>query len=235
MAGFDLGGLLSSGIGIFGGGSPRVDPNAGGFMDALNTAHQQQVAAKTYADAAMDPSSAWFKNLSSLYEDTNRANLITGLNAFFNQRQQRAARGIPMNSERVDEAGARAAARANWEASEASRGQAQSALLKGAQMAQGGAAGLGSFYDTILKVAQGNAQGRATQTGRIFDVLGGMTKGIGIGDIMGLFGSGAGGAGGAGSAMGAGVGADAAAGLIGSAGASSAVGEVPWWSLIGVI
>ena len=210
MAGFDLGGLLSSGIGIFGGGSPRVDPNAGGFMDALNTAHQQQVAAKTYADAAMDPSSAWFKNLSSLYEDTNRANLITGLNAFFNQRQQRAARGIPMNSERVDEAGAKAASLGNWQAAQKSQLQAQEALLKGASVAANQSSGLSNFYSTLMNLIVGNNKAQSDRASAIGSLVGGQLGGGqggmgGLQSILSMFGGGGGSAINGGGAMASGT------------------------------
>ncbi len=129
MAGFDwiqAADLASSGLELaqmFGG---RAE--SGESKSARRSAKE----ARRLASAAADPTSERFQNLSGLYDEENRRDLISAIDRIMRVSARARARGdtgFAVNPERRDESRYRALATAFMESKEASRREARDTLL----------------------------------------------------------------------------------------------------------
>ena len=183
-------GLLSSGKAA----THKRDPyqEIPGLRDALAAA----TASRTYAEAAADPNSAWFKNLAALFKESQVMSSIQGLNNLQARQSQLRARGAPgilTNPARRDESVAKATADSYAKADVQSRLDAQQALLR-ASSASGGAASAFSSPMNIFQTFGDSAEARRRSLGAAYSGMG-----SGVSDLFGqagkLFNTSAGGGG----------------------------------------
>jgi hypothetical protein len=93
---------------ITGSGNKRsASSEVPGMEQYVQQSLQGQKNAQTYADAAVDPNSAWFRNLSALFREQEESTAIRGIRAGEVRQQRMRARGIPQafvsDPERRDE------------------------------------------------------------------------------------------------------------------------------------
>ena len=135
----------------------RRDPSREipGMMETLQQSLQARQNALTYADAAADPDSPWFRNLAALYREAAFPEILRGVRAGMTQQQRLTARGVPVsfvrNPERRDEAFYSSLARMYQGATEQSRTAAGSQLLNASRAAAGGAGDIRGIFSVLGK------------------------------------------------------------------------------------
>ena len=192
-----------------------------GMMEAIQQSLQARQNALTYADAAANPDSPWFRNLSALYREASYPEIMRGVKEGMLQQQRLTARGVPVsfvrNPERRDESFYSSLARAYQGANVQSRTAAQNQLL-GASRAAGGSAGdPSSMFKILQQFGQAEADRKSSQTSSFSNIFSSLLGGFGGG-----FNGGIGSAG-----SGIGLGAGDFGGDFGAGGAGFGIGSSP--------
>lgn len=137
-----------------------------GLMETLQQSLQARTNALTYADAAANPDSPWFRNLSALYREAAFPEILRGVKAGMTQQQRLTARGVPVsfvrNPERRDEAFYSSLARMYSDATTKSRTAAGEHLLGASRAAVGGAPETRGIFDILNRYGQYGADRRSS-------------------------------------------------------------------------
>lgn len=172
-----LGGIATAGKGIFDLFTRDRDvyeeiPSLAEMLNAAN-------ASRVYAQAAGDPTSPHFKNLSALFDEENRRNVVAAIRQIQRENARSIARGDPavgINPERRDESRAKAIAQLFQLSKERSRDETRSQLINAsgasARAAGSFAPSLAAFsrYGDINETMRGSGMEALS---RLFENIGG--------------------------------------------------------------
>lgn len=179
-------------IGMFGSKKRSSGDEVPGMSQYIQQSLQGQLNAQTYANAAVDPNSAWFRNLSALFREAEEAEAIRGIRSGRLNEQKLRARGVIQgfvaDPERRDERSD--PTRAFRQAMLNSRAAAQNSLLAASGQSARTMGDPNQAFKLLSQYGDAEAKRRGQQTDALGTLLGIFGN---FGKDQGWFGGGTGG------------------------------------------